>query len=101
MFNKCNRYSFEALKNLIDGRFLRDLFSKQLIIVGDLSECERDYIKDPEFVKKPAVSYEEAMNYAHDAGFLYIEASRDSYFNMENVAKLACQTYLGCGLRKS
>jgi hypothetical protein len=40
------------------------------------------------------------MNYAHDAGYLYIEASRESGFNMGNVAKLACQTYLACVLRK-
>ena len=57
--------------------------------MGDLSESERDCTKDPNFVKYAAISYEEAMNYARDAGFLYIEASRESGFNMGNVAKLA------------
>lgn len=40
------------------------------------------------------------MNYARDAGYLYIEASRESGFNMAHVTKLANQTYLVCGVRK-
>jgi hypothetical protein len=40
------------------------------------------------------------MNYARDAGYLYIEASRESGFNMAHVTILAYQTYLGCGVRK-
>ena len=75
-------------------------YYQQYIIVGDLSESERDYSKDLDFVKKSSVSYEEAMNYAHDCGFLYIEASRESMFNMRNVVKLACQECLGCGVRE-
>jgi hypothetical protein len=41
------------------------------------------------------------MDCARDSGHLYIEASRKSGFNMTNVAKLACQTYFGCGVRKN
>jgi hypothetical protein len=67
--------------------------------VGDFSESERDYTKYPNNLKKIDVSYEEAMNYARNSGYLYIEASRESGFNMAHVTILACQTYLKCGVR--
>lgn len=71
-----------------------------MIIVGDISESERHCTFDTAFVKKSAVSFEEAMNYARDTGNLYIEASRESGFNMGNVAKIACQTYFDVCVRK-
>ena len=40
------------------------------------------------------------MNYARDTGNLYIEASRESGFNMGYVAKIACQTYFDVCVRK-
>lgn len=51
VFKKCDRESFLEVKKTIKDLYLEELISKKYIIVGDISESERDYTKDLKSVK--------------------------------------------------